>query len=371
MAQFRVEDLEFSGCSAWRWPGKTHKLPQTSLQLPCPIRLVITPQRSLDEIDIAAVQLDPRSRDDIAQLLRGLQHIYTEPALRERVFAILREILPKHANGLDLVDATVGRPGMLQWRILVLGVMRLGLNADYDRVQDLANNHRTMRQMLGHGEWTSAFEYKTQTLKDNLQLFTPEILERINQEVVNAGHVLLKKKADEPLAARCDSFVVKTHVHCPTDINLLWDAVRKSIEICAQLCQSCALSDWRQSEFNLRRFKKLYRTAQQLKRCTAQDTAKRQAQRRGANPPGRARVCTTAPPAQRGRIGDQRAGATWPGHVPRSRDPRLQALRGAGGGGPQCATPGHGAARTRTTRSAKSGCALATTPSQKSGLSLH
>jgi hypothetical protein len=59
---------------------------------------------------------------------------------------------------------------MLQWRILVLGVMRLGLNADYDRVQDLANNHRTMRQMLGHGEWTATFEYKTQTLKDNLQL---------------------------------------------------------------------------------------------------------------------------------------------------------------------------------------------------------
>jgi transposase, IS5 family len=244
------------------------------------MRLVITPQRSLDEIDIAAVQLDPRSRDDIPQLLRGLQHIYTEPALRERVFAILREILPKHANGLDLVDAKVGRPGMLQWRILVLGVMRLGLNADYDRVQDLANNHNKLRQMLGHGEWTATFEYKTQTLKDNLQLFTPEILERINQEVVNAGHVLLKKKADEPLAARCDSFVVKTHVHYPTDINLLWDAVRKSIEICARLCQQTALSDWRQSEFNLRRFKKLYRTAQQLKRCTAQDTAKRQAQQK-------------------------------------------------------------------------------------------
>jgi transposase, IS5 family len=191
------------------------------------MRLVIPSQRSLDEIDIAAVQLDPRSRDDIAQLLRGLQHIYTEPALRERVFAILREILPKRANGLDLVDATVGRPGMLQWRILVLGVMRLGLNAD----QDLAKDHRTMRQMLGHGEWTATFEYKTQTLKDNLQLFTPEILERINQEVVNAGHVLFKKKADEPLAARCDSFVVKTHVHYPTDINLLWDAVRKSIEL--------------------------------------------------------------------------------------------------------------------------------------------
>ena len=30
----------------------------------------------------------------------------------------------------------------------------------------------------------------------------------------------------EPLRGRCDSFVVETDVHYPTDVNLLWDAVR-------------------------------------------------------------------------------------------------------------------------------------------------
>jgi transposase, IS5 family len=30
---------------------------------------------------------------------------------------------------------------MDQWSILVLGVLRLGLNADYDRILELANQH--------------------------------------------------------------------------------------------------------------------------------------------------------------------------------------------------------------------------------------
>ncbi len=242
------------------------------------MRQVLTPQMSLDELDIAAIKLDPKSRDDIPQLLRGLQHIYTEPSLREGVFAILREVMPMRIKGSGQADANTGRPGMQQWRILVLGVLRLGLNIDYDRVQELANQHSTLRQMLGHGDWSDQTQYKLQTLKDNLQLFTPELLERINQAVVEAGHVLLKKSPDEGLAARCDSFVVKTHVHYPTDINLLWDAMRKTIEICAQLCQAHGLSDWRQSAYNLRQLKKLYRQAQQRKHCAARDEDKRAAQ---------------------------------------------------------------------------------------------
>ena len=157
------------------------------------MRIVINPQLILDGVDIGAIYLDPKSRDDIPQLLRGLQHIYTEPELRERVFSILQEVIPESVKREGKADANAGRPGMEQWRILVLGVLRLGLNADYDRIQELANQHGTLRQMLGHGDWTDKTEYKLQTLKDNLRLFTPEILDRINQEVVGAGHVLVKK----------------------------------------------------------------------------------------------------------------------------------------------------------------------------------
>jgi len=65
-------------------------------------------------------------------------------------------------------------------------------------------------------------------------------------------------------------------VHYPTDINLLWDAIRKTIEISADLCQAHGLSDWRQSAYNLRLFKKLYRHAQKLRHSTSQDESKRQ-----------------------------------------------------------------------------------------------
>ncbi len=58
------------------------------------MRQIIDPQFQLGEQDIAAIELDRKSRDDIPRLLRGLQFIYTEAAVRERVFAILAEVLP-------------------------------------------------------------------------------------------------------------------------------------------------------------------------------------------------------------------------------------------------------------------------------------
>jgi len=47
--------------------------------------------------------------------------------------------------------------------------------------------------MLRHSDWLDEQEYELQTIRDNVSLFTPEILDRINQEVINAGHSLLKK----------------------------------------------------------------------------------------------------------------------------------------------------------------------------------
>jgi hypothetical protein len=110
------------------------------------MRKVIDPQLQFGEADIAAIHLDPKSRDDIPQILRGLQYIYTTPELREAVFAILQEVIPQGMEGKANPDT--GRPGMEQWKILVLGVLRQGLNADYDRLHELSNQHSTLRQML-------------------------------------------------------------------------------------------------------------------------------------------------------------------------------------------------------------------------------
>jgi len=241
------------------------------------MRTVLHQQMQLGETDIAAIVIDAKSRDDIPQLLRGLQHLYTDLSVRERVFAILADVLPERTGAEGKASMTMGRPGMEQWKILVLGVLRLGLNADYDRIHELANQHLTIRQMLGHSDWIDGAYYELQTIKDNLNLFTPELLDRINQVVIHAGHQTLKKKPDDSLAARCDSFVVKTDVHFPTDISLLWDAIRKTIQTCAQLGKAQGLTEWRQGAHLLRSFKKRYRHIQKLKHSTSQDEAKRQA----------------------------------------------------------------------------------------------
>ena len=241
------------------------------------MRDIIKPQLQLGEQDIGAVAIDAKSRDDIPRLLRGLQYIYVTPEVRERVFAILAEVVPMRADGEGSVSTETGRPGMAQWQILVLGVLRLGLNADYDRIGELANEHRTVRQMLGHSDWADDTRWSVQTLKDNLRLFTPEVLDQINQVVVDAGHALVKKSPEDALAVRADSFVVETDVHFPTDINLLCDALRKVIETSAGLCEQEDVSDWRQSAYNVRCLKKAYRRVQQRKRSTAKDADKRAA----------------------------------------------------------------------------------------------
>jgi len=230
------------------------------------MRKTIDPQIKLGQVDISEIEFDLRSRDEIPKLLMGLQYIYCTPEIRKEVFKILKEMVPRGT------DANTGRPGMLLWKILVLGTLRLNCNWDYDKVKEMADNHITLRLMLGHNRWEDEYLYPIQTIKDNVSLFTPEILDRINQIVVKAGHNLVKK--NETLRGRCDSFVVETDVHYPTDINLLFDAMRKVITLVARVCDKLGLSEWRQSAHNIRKLKRLYRAAQSLKRSKAKKKGK-------------------------------------------------------------------------------------------------
>ena len=245
------------------------------------MRTVKSPQMQIGQTDIADIVIDVTSRDDIPMILLGLQHIYTTLPLRKAVFKILEEVIPHKETddtaSLVAVDANKGRPGMDQWSILVLGTLRLGLGADYDRIQELANQHRTLRMMLGHGLFTTDKDYRLQTLKDNLTLFTPEIMARINVEVIRAGYQLLDIDIHHLIRGRCDSFVLKTDVHFPTDINLLYDAIRVLIRGCVYWSKDYALPEWRQHQCNLRRFKAQYRKIQKLRHSTSKDENKKRA----------------------------------------------------------------------------------------------
>ena len=57
------------------------------------MRVVRNSQIQLGELAIAEIRIDPRSRDDIPAVLRGLQEIYTHDEKREQLFTLLEESL--------------------------------------------------------------------------------------------------------------------------------------------------------------------------------------------------------------------------------------------------------------------------------------
>jgi len=217
------------------------------------MRKIIPAQIEMGEIDVSDIIIELYNRDEIPQCLRCLQLIYTDKKIRTEVFNLLWKTVPED------VDRNNGREGMNLWRMLVLGILRLNCNWDYDKLQEIANNHRTVRQMLGHGMFDTEFNYHRATLNDNLRLFTPEILDEISRIIAHAGLSLSEIVTDR---CRCDSFVLETDVHFPTDINLLWDAVRKTMRLSSKVATQYSVTGWRQFEHNLREIKSLYRAVQ-------------------------------------------------------------------------------------------------------------
>ena len=233
------------------------------------MRKVIDLQMEIWKKDIANIEFDLQSRDEIPKLLMGLQHIYRTAPIRKKVFEVLKQIVPKKSY-------ETGRPGMDLWKILVLGTLRLNCNWDYDKVHEMANNHCKLRDMLGHSKTDFDSQYALQTIRDNVALLTLAILDEINQIVVKAGHSIISPNKDPQLRGSCDSFVVETDVHYPTDTNLLFDAMRKMISLIAIICSEIGITAWRQSHHNILKVKRLLRGIQKLKRSTSKDEAKKQ-----------------------------------------------------------------------------------------------
>jgi IS5 family transposase len=218
------------------------------------------PAPGLHVTPIEKIVLPMRSRDELPPILAGLQWIWSHPTLKTEIFALLE------AKILAGKKAT-GRPGMDLWQILVLGVVRLGLDADWDRMEHIANYDTLVRQMLGVPAAPWAGEAKAfghQTLHDNVALLDEELLKEINARVAAAGREVFAKKDGAPLAAlevKVDTYVLETDVHFPTDLNLLWDAGRKCVALIEKYRAEFgyALPGWRKAKDWRRRFKALER----------------------------------------------------------------------------------------------------------------
>ena len=157
------------------------------------MRKAFDPQRRLDCPSVTKVPLNLNCRNETVPILRGLQHVYRRPEVRNPILrAIARDV-----NGKS--KAHRGRPGLDYWEILVLAAARLGCGFNYDQLQDLAENHRALRQVMGIGDWSEQKKDKRRfdwrRIRDNLTRLRPETVEQINQAIIREGHRLEPKAA--------------------------------------------------------------------------------------------------------------------------------------------------------------------------------
>ncbi len=217
-------------------------------------------QMNLRTVAIADVKFPLKSRDELPPVLMALQYIFITPELNEKVFTLMEK---KMCSG----KKKTGRKGMDLWHILVLAVVRHACNTNWDTLETSANYNELVRRVMG--VHATAFiedekiEFTYQSILDNVSLVDESLLQEINQLVVDAGHKLVKKKEDEAFRLKTDSYVLETNVHFPTDLNLLWDSLRKCLDTIEKLQEIAFVQGWRKIKNTRKTLKSLFRATSQ------------------------------------------------------------------------------------------------------------
>jgi hypothetical protein len=199
-------------------------------------------QYSIGQRSIKDTPISLKHKDKLEELIAALKAIYCNPEYNERIFGLLERHLIEGKK-------KTGRKGMDLWCIFVLSQVRLCLGTSYEWIHNLANNHLSIRWLMGveteYGFKRTEFSY--QNIYDNVTLLNDEMVKEINSIVLAFGHgEVFKKKETAPLRLKTDSFVVESNVHFPTDYNLLWDSARKCIDtVCTFLDKYKNLKGWR------------------------------------------------------------------------------------------------------------------------------
>jgi len=206
-------------------------------------------QLSLGVTPISEVEIYPNTRDHMANLLAALKYIFITPKWNKQIFKLLE------AN-IQSTKKKTGRNGMSLWEIFVLAQTRLCMNIGYDQLHNFSNYHILLRGIMGvqKGYFNEGKQYTYQNIYDNISLLDDDLLKEINAIILKVGHEIFKKKSSE-LSLKTDSFVVETATHFPTDYSLLWDSIRKSLDIIEKL----GLPKWRKSKDWRRKLKSLMR----------------------------------------------------------------------------------------------------------------
>ena len=219
-------------------------------------------QMTFGMVPIDKIEFDIFSRHEITPILMALQHLYVNEK------EALKEILNSIKSDINRDDSDrLGCSGLNYWEVLVLASVRLGCDLDFDALQDLADNHRNLRQMLMVGPYDDN-RYPRSTIHDNLSKLTAGTIWKISRKIIDTGHKF-KPAAIEKV--RGDSFVLKKNIHYPTDTNLIFDGIRKSIELSVKIAEAHNIVGWRQHGHLLRKFKKIRRTIEKVARSRAKD----------------------------------------------------------------------------------------------------
>lgn len=230
------------------------------------MRQAFSRQRRLDCPAIGDVPLNLECRCEIIPILKALQHIYS-------CGEVWRRLLDRIALDINRNSRSDrGREGLDYWQVLVLAAVRLGCNFTYDELQDLAEQHRTLRQTMGLGDWEKEVSFDWRRIHGNVTLLSDETLTAISQALVAEGHRL------EPEAVkrvRGDSFVVETNIHWPTESSLIRDGLRKILPLCLALAMSLGLRGWRQHSHLFANVKQLARDIDRIAAKKGPNYAKR------------------------------------------------------------------------------------------------
>ncbi|MEO1979044.1 MAG: ISNCY family transposase [Fuerstiella sp.] len=207
-------------------------------------------QGRLDCQSIEQLSLNLNCRDEIVPILEALKHVFVQKDLRDRLCQLVADDVNKVTR-----DDT-GREGLGYWQILVLAIVRLGCNLNYDKLQDLCENHRALRCLLGEGEWDESPRFRGRRIRDTLTLLEPETIATMNELIVAHGQDV---HGDARRSVRADSFVVETNIHHPTESSLIWDGIRKIIPVCVTLATLISSTGWRQAKHLKKQIKRQVR----------------------------------------------------------------------------------------------------------------
>jgi IS5 family transposase len=213
-------------------------------------------QIAIGTVPMRQISFDIYCRHELVPILMALKHIYSHKPVFDEILDLIKNDVIGDRND------KLGCSGMNYWDILVLAAVRLGCNLDYDALHDLANNHMTLRDIMRISRLDDK-RFPRATIHDNLTKLSPATIINISDIIIDLGHKFYPKAIER---VRGDSFVVQKNIHYPTDANLIFDGVRKSIELSIRAANAYSITGWKQNDSLLKKIKQVLRKIQKTSR---------------------------------------------------------------------------------------------------------